>query len=145
MGLQHKELLDKHYGCYANPILAMPDLKFYLRAGDFSSAEWTSLNIGEAEVERISTSSNDQPQSETERSETLIKRLVIPREIQDLPNFHAFMQYPGQLVRLQFPYRSWPQRHQPFVPRQQAPHIPPEVEGKAPGNGNHKDSTELYR
>jgi len=124
LGFQHFDQLKKHYGDDAHTLLAMPDMKIYLRAGDFASGEWASKNIGEIEVERIATTTGKKPESETERSETLAKRLVFPIEIQNLPHCHGYLQYPGQLLHLEIPHLNWPEKASAFVPRNHATPLP---------------------
>jgi hypothetical protein len=117
LGMQHKDQLRRHYGDDIDAILSMPDLRVYLRAGDYSAAEWASQNIGEAEVERIATSWSSHENAETHRSETLIRRLVLPSEFQALPPCHGYLQYRGKTVQLQFPLRGFPVKEHRFIAR----------------------------
>ena len=143
LGFQHFDQLKKHYGEDAHTILAMPDLKIYLRAGDFASGEWASQNIGEVELERIVTTTGKEPNSESERSETLARRLVFPIQVQNLPHCHGYLQYPGQLIQLEIPHLEWPERAPAFLQRKHASPLPTLPDSTT--NASNDKPTEFYR
>lgn len=119
VGFQDKGQLETRYGREATTLIGMPKTKIYLRTGDASAARWASENLGDIEVERISESStHGRHNGSTETLQHTTERLVLPSEIQSLPDRHGYLQYEGCVVPISFPYRDLPIIAPAFIERQ---------------------------
>jgi len=145
VGFQDKGQLEARYGREATTLIGMPKTKIYLRTGDASAARWASENLGDIEVERISESStHGRHNGSTETLQRTTERLVLPSEIQSLPDRHGYLQYEGCVVPISFPFRDLPIIAPAFIerklPDEQHPNesnsgdknLPPDGSGPAP-------------
>ncbi|MBC8741863.1 type IV secretion system DNA-binding domain-containing protein [Paraburkholderia sp. UCT31] len=110
IGLQSIAQLRERYGeNTAQTILSCLSTWLVLRCIDTDTAEYMSKYLGEAEVTRKAEgqSNSDSGASKSWNSQKSLQRVVLPSELQSLPNLHGFLKLPGQYdlvkVALDFP------------------------------------------
>lgn len=147
--VQTVDQLEKHYGRNGFvELLANYGAKIMFRQGDDRSAEWSSLQIGDAQVRRIvintSTSesgagaSSSTTNSESKQEQYSIERAILPAEFMGLPKLHACIKTTSRAGKVLFsdiPYLDiGPQKEPAFVPRKRAqnPHKQTLIEPEAP-------------
>lgn len=114
IGIQEKAQLDEIYGDnVANTIINQCNTYAIFRMNDTRSAEYFSLLFGERESQSMessySSAARDRRETETYRSATRTSRLVLPAEIQELPNLHYYLKIHNHPVtRAQSVYRDYP-------------------------------------
>ncbi|AZT86086.1 hypothetical protein EHN06_20950 (plasmid) [Marinobacter sp. NP-4(2019)] len=133
--VQTVDQLEKHYGRNGFvELLANYGAKIMFRQGDDRSAEWSSLQIGDAQVRRIvintSTSesgagaSSSTTTSESQQEQYSIEREILPAEFMGLPKLHACIKTTskaGEAFFSDIPYLDiGPQKEPAFVPRKRA-------------------------
>lgn len=121
VGFHGKSQLEGIYGKDADTIFSMPKMKILLRTSDSDCADWASRLIGSVEVERIRetrpaheflTSGRGHSYS-TERKE---ERLVLPSEIQSLPDRQGYLRYQNVVVPVHFAIVPKTKIAEPYVP-----------------------------
>lgn len=140
--VQTVDQLEKHYGRNGFvELLANYGAKIMFRQGDDRSAEWSSLQIGDAQIRRIvintSTSesgagaSSSTTTSESKQEQYSIERAILPAEFMGLPKLHACIKTTsraGEALFSDVPYLDiGPQKEPAFVPRKRAAKSKPQT------------------
>jgi type IV secretory pathway TraG/TraD family ATPase VirD4 len=92
------------------------------RANEPATAEWCAKSIGSVENiepnEALSYGANTMRDGVNLSQPIQVRSLVMPSEIQSLPNRHGYIRLPGDLPIAQFeiPYRARPSVAQEFIP-----------------------------
>ncbi|AKS22837.1 MAG: plasmid coupling TrwB [Leptospirillum sp. Group II 'C75'] len=120
--------LRQRYGKDGSEVLdACFVTKLVMKQGSFDDAKHWSDYLGQIEEERITRTEGNstgtgQASSNTGRSARRdIRQLVLPSELQDLPEFCGYARISGLsgIWPFRFPYRSWPEKIPAFVPKQE--------------------------
>lgn len=122
LGFQGRSQLEELYGRKAEAMLSQPATKIFLRTDEANSAKWISQTIGDVEIERLRESRMEghfpkQRDSRSYQLERTVEPLVMPSEIQGLPDLHGYLKSANLLVRLSFPYIELPKRHEALIAR----------------------------
>ena len=109
LGFQNKHQIEHFYSGLAQPILAAPKTKIFLRTAEIDSAEWCARSIGEPEFQQrvLSESSQlslDRRHSISYRSERKTEYLVLPAEFLSLKDRQGYLQYQGAVTPIEFSY-----------------------------------------
>lgn len=140
--VQTVDQLEKYYGrngCVE--LLSNYNTKVMFRQGDDRSAEWASLQIGDAQIRRIviNTSRSEsgsgfranESTSESKQEQYSIERSILPAEFMGLPKLHACIKTAaraGEAAFSDIPYIDiGPQTAPAFVPRKRAPKSKPQT------------------
>ena len=121
IGIQEKAQLDESYGeNISSTIINQCSTYAIFRMNDNRSAEYFSLLFGERESQSMessySSAARDRRETETYRNATRTSRLVLPAEIQHLPDLHYYLKIHNHPVtRAQSVYRDYPQVAPAFV------------------------------
>lgn len=121
IGIQEKAQLDEMYGDnIANTIINQCNTYAIFRMNDTRSAEYFSQLFGERESESMessySSAARDRRETESYRNVTKTSRLVLPSEIQALPNLHYYLKIHNHPVTSpQVVYKAYPQVAEAFV------------------------------
>ncbi len=124
LGAQEKAQIDALYGRdVANTIVNQCNTFLIFRMNDSDSAEYFCKMFGEQEIETMETSFSsairDHRDSESYRNMKLTERLVLPSEIQSLPNLSFYLKISGYpLTRSGISYRHYPDIARAFVPNE---------------------------
>jgi hypothetical protein len=121
VGFHGKSQLEGIYGKDADTIFSMPKMKILLRTSESDCADWASRLIGTVEVERVRET---RPAHEfmnhgrghsysTERKE---ERLVLPSEIQSLPDRQGYFRYEDVVVPVNFAIVPKTKIAEPYIP-----------------------------
>jgi type IV secretory pathway TraG/TraD family ATPase VirD4 len=123
LGFQGRSQLEELYGRKAEAMLSQPATKIFLRTDEANSAKWISQTIGEVEIERLRESRmeghfpNNRRDSRSYQLERTVEPLVMPSEIQGLPDLRGYVKSGNLVVRLSFPYIELPKRHEALIAR----------------------------
>jgi type IV secretory pathway TraG/TraD family ATPase VirD4 len=118
VGLQSVSQLRDVYGRDgAQTLLSCLSSQLILRANDPETAEYASLHLGECELIRETISRDRNRRAVTEHRH--IERLVLPSEIQSLPNRVGYLRLAGQDIvrRVKIPLIKRATNVEPFVPK----------------------------
>jgi type IV secretory pathway TraG/TraD family ATPase VirD4 len=124
IGVQEKAQIDALYGKdMANTITNQCNVFLIYRMNDTDSSEYFCKMFGEQEIETMETSFSsairDHRDSESYRNMKLTERLVLPSEIQSLPNLNFYLKISGYpLTRSGISYRHYPDIAPAFVPNE---------------------------
>lgn len=121
VGFHGKSQLEGIYGKDADTIFSMPKMKILLRTSESDCADWASRLIGSVEIERVRET---RPAHEfmnhgrghsysTERRE---ERLVLPSEIQSLPDRQGYLRYEDVVVPVNFAIVPKTKIAEPYIP-----------------------------
>jgi type IV secretory pathway TraG/TraD family ATPase VirD4 len=134
LGLQSVAQLRSAYGDDgAQTLLSCLSSQLILRANDPETAKYASEHLGQCELERTSVTRGKV--GETTRTRVRhTEDLVLPSEIQALPDRRGYLRLAGQhRVRcVKIPVVKRAQVIEPFVPRSSAPPAPPPVAAPPP-------------
>ncbi|MEJ2630873.1 MAG: type IV secretion system DNA-binding domain-containing protein [Acidihalobacter sp.] len=137
LGFQAKGDLDATYGRdRAGAILGQLATRLLMRASDPDTSEWTSKDIGDQHIRRITSSTNQQgsgmqaSSTRSEQEQIATERAVLPAEIQKLPDLTGYLRTPGQdgVLRVQLEYLDLPviaEGFQRVPPRPRPKPVPP--------------------
>jgi type IV secretory pathway TraG/TraD family ATPase VirD4 len=117
-GLQSVSQLRASYGREgAQTLLSCLSSSLTLRSADAETADYLSRGIGEAEVRRENRSRSEG--RETIAEQRTVQRVVLPSEIQNLPDRDGYLSLAGDypIARVQVPIVTKPEVIPPFVPR----------------------------
>jgi type IV secretory pathway TraG/TraD family ATPase VirD4 len=118
LGAQSMAQFQALYGTDAKTLLSQPMTKLVFRCSEPETAKWGSELIGQAEriVHRasMSVSGKDPVNLSDERR---IDAIVLPSEIQQLPNLSAYFVHTGLVARISTPLVDRLHRVPDFVPR----------------------------
>ncbi|HTX04178.1 MAG TPA: type IV secretion system DNA-binding domain-containing protein [Steroidobacteraceae bacterium] len=120
VGLQSVAQLREAYGRDgAQTLLSCLSSQLLLRANDPETAEYASLHLGEREVVREIVSRSHERNRHTITPQHSLERLVLPSQIQSLPNRVGYLRLAGQDVvrRVKIPLVKRATTVEPFVPR----------------------------
>ena len=107
VGIQNIADLDNVYSKKAKTILSQAFTKFVLATSEPASAKSLSDLIGEVEVLRVKETRSNGGLSRGRNSETIEeirKPLILPSEIQGLPDLEGYFVQRGKVVRIRLPY-----------------------------------------
>lgn len=129
VGLQSVSQLRDVYGRDgAQTLLSCLSSQLLLRANDPETAEYASLHLGEREIVREAVSRAHERSRHTITPQRSVERLVLPSQIQSLPNRIGYLRLAGQNVvrRVRIPLVKRATT-EPFVPKKPsaAPSLPP--------------------
>ncbi|HLH13507.1 MAG TPA: type IV secretion system DNA-binding domain-containing protein, partial [Solirubrobacteraceae bacterium] len=119
IGLQSVGQLRQTYGPYgAQTLLSCLSSQLFLRATDPETAEYASLHLGDREIERQVVTHTHERTHHTLTPKRSVERLVLPSELQSLPNRVGYLRWAGEsIVRcVQIPPVKRATRVEPFVP-----------------------------
>lgn len=122
VGIQEKSQLDHLYGEHlANSIINHCNNHIIFRCNDNQTAEYASHLLGEAENEAMestySAAYRETRDSESYHRSNRLDRLVLPSQIQTLPDLHFYIRLHGlPVAQGQVAYRSYPDVAPAFVP-----------------------------
>ena len=122
-GLQSISQLRATYGRdEASTLLSCLSSKLYLRQGDPETAEYCSKDLGERQIMRPELSKSKKTGLGGDGNESIAERhvteaLVMPSELQKLPDLHAFLSLAGDypIGRVKIPIVDLPRVVKPFV------------------------------
>lgn len=136
VGIQNVADLDSLYNKKAKTIFSQALTKFVLATSEPASAKSLSELIGEVEILRLKETRSTGGLSQGRNSETveeIRKPLVMPSEIQGLPDLEGYFLQRGKVVRVRLPYvdrkatvpalierKIPPMDHRPLVPEEAA-------------------------
>lgn len=129
LGFQGRSQLEELYGRKAEAMLSQPATKIFLRTAEANSAKWISQTIGEVEIEQMRESRmeghfpTNQRSSRNYQFDRHPEPLVMPAEIQGLPDLHGYVKGGNLVVRLSFPYIELPKRHEALIERKAVPQL----------------------
>jgi type IV secretory pathway TraG/TraD family ATPase VirD4 len=129
LGFQGRSQLEELYGRKAEAMLSQPATKIFLRTAEANSAKWISQTIGEVEIEQMRESRmeghfpSNQRKSRNYQFDRHPEPLVMPAEIQGLPDLHGYVKGGNLVVRLSFPYIELPKRHEALIERKVVPQL----------------------
>lgn len=123
-GVQSVSQMRELYGRDgAQTIMGMCQTWVVLRVADSETAKYLSDTLGAADIQEKDESLSFGAESQRDGTNLASKRteraIVLPSEIQHLPDLHGYMRVPGAypVARLQLQYRSREKIAVPFVPR----------------------------
>jgi type IV secretory pathway TraG/TraD family ATPase VirD4 len=118
LGAQSMAQFEALYGTHAKTLLSQPMTKLIFRCSEPETAKWGSELIGAAERvthrASVSVSGSDSLNLSDERH---IDAIVLPSEIQKLPNLKAYLVHAGLAARIATPLVDRLHRVPDFVPR----------------------------
>jgi len=118
IGTQSMAQVQSLYGNDSKTLLSQPKTKLVYRCSEPETAKWSSDLIGQ--VERIthrSSMSVSGKESFTLSDERRIDPLVLPSEIQKMPDLTCFMIHAGKVTQMKLPIVRRLHRCEGFVPR----------------------------
>jgi hypothetical protein len=124
LGFQGRAQLEQCYGREAETLLSAPTTRILLKTKEPAAAEWCAKNIGQPEQERgtesVTTAVGEGRDSVNLGTECRADYLVLPNEIQNLPERTGYLRYDEYAVRIHFDYLTFPVRN-PFPVELPAP------------------------
>lgn len=123
VGLQSVAQLRETYGRDgAQTLLSCLSSQLLLRANDPETAEYASLHLGEREVVREIVSRSHERNRHTITPQHSLERLVLPSQIQSLPNRIGYLRLAGQDIvrRVKIPLVKRATTVESFVPKKPA-------------------------
>lgn len=129
MGMQSYPQMVKHYGRdEADEIIDMLNTQIFFRSNAKNIAEFASGQLGEQELsevkENYSIGANTIRDGISFGRQTVVRKLVLPTEIQSLDNLECYIKQSGSVPRVKLrldyePIKKLQQRAEAFVPREQ--------------------------
>lgn len=120
VGCQGRRQIDAMYGALAEPMLAQPAIKAFLRTAETPAAQWASDMIGRVEVETFRERA--WPDSERGRRERQMVPLVLPTDIANLPPLRGYLAVRNLVARLDIQSEPTTRaRQEPFIERPMPP------------------------
>jgi len=122
IGIQEKSQIDAVYGRdLANTIINQCNNYLIFRMNDSDSAEYFSRLFGEQEIESMESSfssgSRDYRDSESYRKLRTTDKLLLPSQIQTIPNLTFYVKLSGlPLTKSSIQYRNYPDKVPAFIP-----------------------------
>jgi len=118
LGAQSMAQFQSLYGTDAKTLLSQPMTKLVFRCSEPETAKWGSDLIGQAErvVHRASMSVSGQD-SVNLSDERRIDAIVLPSEIQRLPNLQAYFVHAGLVAQIATPLVARLHRVSDYMPR----------------------------
>jgi type IV secretory pathway TraG/TraD family ATPase VirD4 len=124
LGLQEKSQLDHLYGEHmANSIINHCNNHIIFRANDNYTAQYASNLLGEAENETMESSYSagyrESKDRESYHRSNRLDRLVLPSQIQTLPDLHFYLKLHGlPVAQCQLTYQGYPDVCEAFIPNE---------------------------
>ncbi|MCG8604831.1 type IV secretion system DNA-binding domain-containing protein [bacterium] len=124
IGIQEKAQLDALYGKEtANTIANQCSTQVIFRMNDVESSEYFSTVLGQRETESMestfSSGSRDRRDSESYRYTSKTDRLVLPSQIQSLPNLAFYLRiHSFPITQCRIRYKAYDDREPAFVPNE---------------------------
>ncbi len=118
IGIQSVSQLREIYGREgATTLLSCARSAVTFATDDPDTADYMSRRIGEQEVQREEQSRGDHGSTVSTRRDR--SRIVLPSEVENLPNLTAFLNLAGDYpaAKIRIPYRARAERIKPFIPR----------------------------
>jgi type IV secretory pathway TraG/TraD family ATPase VirD4 len=118
LGFQGRSQLETRYGHDAEAMLSQPATKIFFRTDEPEAAKWISDNLGEIEIERLKETHYDGSRAGKNFTlERLREAMVMPSEIQGLPDLNAFLKYGNHIARFSMPFVKLDDKFDDFLPR----------------------------
>lgn len=120
IGIQGPSQLHRFYGKATEAILSSLTTKVFLRLSEHDTALWGANTIGKPRQQRSSHSYSESygspfqgtpHDSYSHRNDQIIEHLVIPNEIQNLPDRTGYLRYGDVVTRIAFDYHHLPQKN----------------------------------
>lgn len=129
VGLQSvSQLRETYWRDGAQTLLSCLSSQLLLRANDPETAEYASLHLGEREIVREVVSRAHERSRHTITPQRSVERLVLPSQLQSLPNRVGYLRLAGQNIvrRVRIPLVKRATTVEPFVPKKPsaAPSLP---------------------
>jgi hypothetical protein len=111
LGFQGRAQLEALYGRVAETLMSAPTIRIFLGTTEPAAARWCAENIGQPELERgtesLTTSAGEGRDSLSTATERRADYLVLPNEIQNLPERTGYLRYKEYLVKFAFGYTEF--------------------------------------
>jgi type IV secretory pathway TraG/TraD family ATPase VirD4 len=145
LGFQAKSQLEAIYGHAAEAMLSQPSTKIVLATSEANSAKWLSDTIGQVEIERMRQSRSAGPRGATTFAlERHVEPLVLPSEVEILPDRSGYLKYRHLVTPIRFPYLQLPNLVPGFVERPPArPVVSPRPASPSTVRVSHAGQTQL--
>lgn len=124
LACQGHNQIEQRYGTDAKVMLSQPATKIFLRTSEPESAKWISQTIGEVQIDRLRPSrSSSDGWATTSRNglnwalETHVEPLVLPSEIQGMPDLTAVLKFENLVTNMRLAYVKPPARQPSYIPR----------------------------
>src|SRR5262249_31176644 len=115
LGFQGRAQLEQLYQRDAETLMSAPGTRVFLQTKEFAAARWCAENIGMPELERgtesLTTTAADVRDSMSTATERRADYLVLPNEIQNLPERTGYLRHGEYAVRIGFDYLAFPHRN----------------------------------
>jgi len=113
------------YGEHAKVMLSQPRTKVFLCTSGREGSEFASESIGKIKLERFREAHSSSGgwwgrTSVSYQQETVVEPLVMASVIAGLPSLHGFFKHGNDVVRIELPITTYPERHLPFIEREEA-------------------------
>jgi type IV secretory pathway TraG/TraD family ATPase VirD4 len=115
IGFQGRSQLEQCYGKEAEALMSSPKTRIILGTQEYEAAKWAAQNMGMPEFEREIPShsyhlTGESRDSLSTRTELRSDYLVLPNEVQNLPDLQGFFCHQGRVVKVQVAYPKLEQK-----------------------------------
>ncbi|MBI1829361.1 MAG: type IV secretion system DNA-binding domain-containing protein [Thaumarchaeota archaeon] len=122
IGFQGKAQIEQLYEKMSEVMLSQPSTKVFLRTTEPKAAEWISSSLGEVEIERLRSSTNEAVNDRRDSINSEMARqkehLVIASEIMGLAKLEGFLKYNNLVVNIKFKPRDYEKINDGFIERE---------------------------
>lgn len=122
IGFQGKAQIEQLYEKMSEVMLSQPSTKVFLRTTEPKAAEWISNSLGEVEIERLRSSTNEAVNDRRDSINSEMARqkehLVIASEIMGLAKLEGYLKYNNLVVNIKFKPRDYEKINDGFIERE---------------------------